>query len=120
MDSSCSLHEANGALTDRVLDALPHPNVALDRPCPAVKALHRRWSQIPARGRDADLCFFFNESDQAQACQATLVGHGSAQVWDAASGEIISVLDAVTQDAAVRVPLKLEPYESRFIVIGPR
>jgi len=119
-DVSWSLHEATGALTDRVLDALPHPDVTLDRPCPAVKALHRRWSQIPARGQDADLYFFFNESDQAQSCQATLVGRGSAQVWDAASGQIEALPDAVARDAAVRVPLNLAPYESRFVVIGPR
>jgi hypothetical protein len=119
-DTSWALHEPTGAFTDRVLSTLPHPDVALGRPCPAVKALHRRWSQIPVRGQDADLYFFFNESDQAQACQATLAGRGSAQVWDAASGQIEALPGALAQGAAVRVPLNLEAYESRFIVIGPQ
>jgi hypothetical protein len=112
-------HEATGALTDRVLDALPRPDVALDRACPAVKVLHRRWSQIPARGQEADLYFFFNESDQAQSCWATLAGRGSAQVWDAASGTIEALPGAVSQGGTVCLPLNLAVYESRFIVIGP-
>ncbi len=111
-DVNWALHEAAGALTDRVLGALPHPDVSLDPPCPPIKALHRRW-------QDADLYFFFNESDQAQACGATLVGRGPAQVWDAVSGKIEALPGAVPQGEAVRIPLALAAYESRFVVIGP-
>ena len=32
--------------------------------------------------------FFFNESDKAETRMATIAGHGTAQDWDMATGEI--------------------------------
>jgi len=50
---------------------------------------------------------------------ATLAGSGQVQVWDATSGTIHPA-DGVTKAAGgVAVPLTLEPYESKFVDIGP-
>ena len=111
-DLSWAVHEPSGALTPRVLTALPPSDVALDQPCPAVKYLHRRW-------RDADVYFFFNESDQPQARRVTLAGSGQVQSWDANSGGIsLARGAAVMPDGTARLALELEPYATLCIVIG--
>lgn len=102
--------EPSGEVTPRVLDALPRPDVALDRPCPTVKVQHRRWL-------DADLYFLFNEGDQRQACTASLAGTGQVQVWDAATGRIESLARALVENGRAGVSLDLGPRETRFIVI---
>ena len=102
--------EPSGELTPRVLDVLPEPDVLLDRPCPSVKILHRRW-------RDADLYFFFNEGDEAQSLEATLAGSGRAQFWDAGSGHVLAVPCMAAGDGRASVSLTLAPYESRFVVL---
>jgi hypothetical protein len=102
-DVSWAIREPLGELTPRILEALPHPDVALDRPCAAVKALHRRW-------RDADAYFFFNESDEGQSRRATLEGRGQVQVWDAASGRIEPLSGATSKNSSVHLPLDLAPY----------
>jgi hypothetical protein len=99
-------------VTPRVLEALPRPDVALDRPCPALKYMHRSW-------RDADLYFFFNESGEKQSRTALVEGRGRAQLWDAATGRIEALAGAQAVGGSLPVPLTFEPYESKFIVIGP-
>ena len=111
-DLSWAVREPSGTLTPRVLAALPPPDVALDQPCPAVKYLHRRW-------RDADVYFFFNESDQPQARQVTLAGGGRVESWDANSGGISLARDPENlSDGTVRLPLELAPYATLCIVVG--
>ena len=110
-DLGWAVFEPAGALTERVLAALPAPDVALDQPAPSVKYVHRRW-------RDADAYFFFNESAQAQSRKATLAGSGQVQVWDAATGQISALRGVAAEKNAVHVPLELGPYESKFIVAG--
>ncbi|MDZ7261683.1 MAG: glycosyl hydrolase [candidate division KSB1 bacterium] len=110
MDLSWAIREPSGELTPRVIEALPEPDVKLSQPCPSVKYLHRRW-------RDAELYFFFNESSEKQECEATLLGSGQVQIWDAMSGIIKPVPGASPENGAVRLPLVLEPYETKFIVI---
>jgi hypothetical protein len=110
-DVGWAIREPLGELTPRILEALPHPDVALDRPCAPVKALHRRW-------RDADVYFFFNESEEGQSRQAVLAGRGQAQVWDAASGRIELLPSVASENGFVRLPLDLAPYETRFIIVG--
>ena len=107
-----ALREPSGELTPRVMKALPPPDVVLDQPAAAVKYLHRRW-------RDADLYFFFNESTEKQSHQAVLTGSGRAQVWDAATGRIETLAGAAAEKGVMRLPLTLEPYETKFIIIGP-
>jgi hypothetical protein len=91
--------------------ALPRSDVTLDRPCPSVKVLHRRWC-------DADLFFFFNEAEEAHSFQATLIASGSVQVWNAETGEIETLPDLALGTDATRVSLTLSPYESSFVLIG--
>jgi hypothetical protein len=111
-DLSWATLEPSGQVTPRVLEALPRPDVALDRPCPALKYMHRSW-------RDADLYFFFNESGEKQSRTALVEGRGRAQLWDAATGRIEALAGAQAVGGSLPVPLTFEPYESKFIVIGP-
>jgi hypothetical protein len=111
-DLSWAVREPSGEVTPRVLEALPPPDVALDRPCPALKYLHRSW-------RDAGLYFFFNESGEKQSRTALVEGRGRAQLWDAATGRIEALVGAPAVGGSLPVPLTFEPYESKFIVIGP-
>jgi hypothetical protein len=110
-DLSWALREPSGKLTGAVLAALPRPDVAFEQPCPAIKYCHRRW-------RDADVYFFFNESDAEQSQQVTLTGAGKAQVWDAFSGEVKSVSETSARNGAMQMPLVLKPYETRTVVVG--
>jgi hypothetical protein len=110
--SFATLIEPGGNITARVVAALPKPDVALDSPCPSLKYTHRTW-------RDADLYFFFNESDQKQSRTAEVAGQGQAQVWDAGTGQIHLMTSAAAGKDSVRVPLVLEPYEAKIVVIGP-
>lgn len=107
-----AVREPSGELSELVLKALPPPDVTFDQPCPPVKYLHRNW-------RDAELYFFFNESDQPQTRQAVLAGGGAVQVWDADAGGT-SILEgaAASGNGTVRLPLELARYGTKFIVIG--
>jgi hypothetical protein len=105
-----TLVEPTPNITDRVVAALPPPDLKLDTACPPVKYIHRSY-------KDGEVYFFFNESNATQTRTATLTGSGQAEIWDATSGKIQS-LDGVTAGAGnVTVPLSLAAYESRFIVL---
>jgi hypothetical protein len=65
------------------------------------------------------LYFFFNESPQAQSCQAALSGHGQVQIWDAESGSIEALDGAIIKENEASVPLDLQPYEAKFVVLHP-
>jgi hypothetical protein len=110
-DLSFAPHEASGNITPAVVAALPTPDFVLDQPCPEIRYNHRAWS-------DADLYFIFNQSDQEQKETALLAGRGRAQVWDLSTGTIHPMFDAKAQGARIRLPLILEPYEARVIIIG--
>jgi hypothetical protein len=73
---------------------------------------HRAW-------RDADMYLFFNESNKEESRVATIAGRGQAQVWDLGTGEIRPIAGATAASDSVTVPLLLEPYETRVIVVGP-
>jgi hypothetical protein len=111
-DLSFAMHEPTDDLTPAVIADLPKPDFHLDQPCPSIKYTHRAWA-------DADLYFIFNESNVEQTRTATVAGHGRAQVWDLATGQIHPMLDAIAQADTMLLPLVLEPYEARVIVIGP-
>jgi hypothetical protein len=110
--SFATLIEASGDITPRVLAALPPPDVKLDAAFPRLTYTHRVWS-------DADMYFFFNESNKAEARVATIAGRGQAQAWDLATGEIHPLSAASAEGGAVHVPLALGPYEAKVIVVGP-
>ena len=110
--SFATLIEPSGDITPRVIAALPKPDVALDGPWQRLTYTHRSW-------RDAEMYFFFNESDKEESRVATIAGRGQAQAWDLATGEIHPISGATAEGDSVRLPLLLEPYEAKVIVVGP-
>ncbi len=110
--SFATLIEPSGDITPRVLAALPKPDVKLDAEFPRLTYTHRSW-------RDAEMYFFFNESDKAESRTATVAGLGQAQAWDLATGEIHPIASATAEGDAVRFPLALGPYEAKVVVVGP-
>jgi hypothetical protein len=107
-----TLIEPVGDITARVVAALPRPDVALDAAFPRLTYTHRSWS-------DAEMYYFFNESNHAESRVATIAGHGQAQAWDLATGEIHALSGASADGDGVRIPLVLGPYEAKVIVVGP-
>ena len=110
--SFATLIEPSGDITPRVLAALPKPDVKLDAAFQRLTYTHRSW-------RDAEMYFFFNESDKAESRMATIAGRGQAQVWDLGTGEIHAMAAATAESDSVRFPLVLGPYEAKLIVVGP-
>jgi hypothetical protein len=112
-DLSFATLEPKPEITPAVIASLPKPDVRLDAACAFIKYIHRRL-------KDGEIYFFFNESDQAQSRSVTLAGSGQAQIWDPFTGKITTVNSARSARGTVSLPLLLEPYESRFIIIGPK
>jgi hypothetical protein len=110
--SFATLIEPSGEITARVIAALPKPDVALDSPWQRLTYTHRSW-------RDAEMYFFFNESNKAESRMATITGRGQAQAWDLATGEIHPLAAATAEGDSVRFPLALGPYEAKVVVVGP-
>jgi hypothetical protein len=111
-DISWATQESSGQITESVLKALPESDVALSRSCSAIKYLHRRLS-------DADVYFFFNESDEKQSLTAKLrAAKGQAQIWDPTTGSIKPVAGISVENGLVNLPLEMEPYGTKLIVIG--
>ena len=107
-----TLIEPSGNITPRVLAALPKSDVTLDAEFQRLTYTHRRW-------RDADMYFFFNESNQPESRIATVAGRGQAQDWDLGSGEIHPMPATPSEGDYVRLPLVLGPYEAKVVVVGP-
>ena len=110
--SFATLIEPSGDITPAVLAALPKPDVKLDSEFPRLTYTHRKFT-------DGDMYFFFNESDKAESRMATIAGHGTAQDWDLATGEIHPMARATAEGDSVTVPLVLGPYEAKVVVVGP-
>jgi hypothetical protein len=111
--SFATLVESSGDITPAVLAALPKPDVKLDSPFQRLTYTHRAF-------KDGDMYYFFNESDKAETRVATIAGHGKAQAWDLATGEIHPLSGAkLNGPDAVDVPLVLGAYEAKVIVVGP-
>jgi hypothetical protein len=107
-----TLIEPSGDITPRVLAALPKPDAAVDSAFPRLTYTHRAW-------RDGDMYLFFNESDKPETRSATIAGHGQAQDWDLATGQIHPISAATAEGGSVRFPLVLGPYETKLVVVGP-
>jgi hypothetical protein len=108
--SFATLIEPSGNITDRVIAALPTPEVKLDTPCPQIKYIHRNL-------KDGEVYFFFNESNETQTRTATLAATGNAEIWDAATGTIKPLEGVTAATDRVTVLLTLTNYEARFIVL---
>ena len=112
-DLSFATLEPIPEITQKVIAALPKPDVKFDAACAPVKYNHRVL-------KDGEIYFFFNESNQVQSRTATIAGSGQVQIWEAISGKITSFKGAKPGKGTISLPLVLGPYESRFIVIGPK
>src|SRR5271157_4313577 len=110
--SFATLIEPVGDITPAVLAALPKPDVKLDAPFQRLTYTHRTW-------QDADMYYFFNESDRQESRVATIAGHGQAQAWDLGTGEVHPISAAAADGDSVRFPLVLAPYEAKVVVVGP-
>ena len=110
--SFATLIESSGDITPAVIAGLPKPDVKLDSEFPRLTYTHRQWT-------DGDMYYFFNESNKAESRVATIAGHGKAQAWDLATGEIHPMAGAIVVADGVQVPLVLGPYEAKVIVVGP-
>ena len=110
-DLKWAIREPSGDFTAKVINALPPPDVKIDQRITGIKYVHRRW-------KDADIYFFFNESAQRQISQINLAGNGNTQLWDVDSGQIKALTDSVSTKGRISMPLTLEPYQTKFIVIG--
>ena len=94
-----------------MLATLPESDVVLTPAAPAVKYLHRSLA-------DGEIFFFFNETDRELRLKARVRGSGAPEIWDAATGDVTAV-PGWTRDAGyVRIDLELQPYESRFVLLG--
>jgi hypothetical protein len=103
-------------LTADVLSRLPAPDVVLQmgpaNTAPTcVKCLHRRLA-------DADVYFLFNEGAQTLQVVALLSGIGTPQYWDATTGGRLTPAAGSREGSYSRIPLRLEPYESRTVVLA--
>jgi hypothetical protein len=110
-DLSFATLEPTPDITDRVVAALPTPDVKLDTPCDMINYNHRYL-------KDGDVYFFFNESRQTISRTALMAGTGQVQVWDAGDGTIHPLAGVDRANGSVNVPLTLGPQGAMFIVIG--
>lgn len=109
-DVSWIQHEPRVELSRAVLNALPRPDVQLDQPASHLQYVHRHWD-------GAELYFFFNESDRPLTRQVTLTGPQHVEFWNTTTSHITQVSDATVTDGNVKLPLSLEPYGTRFVVL---
>ncbi len=112
-DLGWAVMEPASEVTDKVLAALPEPDVAIDQTVPGLKYNHRRL-------KDGEVYFFFNEGDKAVSVNATVATAGTAtqaQNWDAHSGKIAAVDGAAFATGKTTLPLNLESWASELVVI---
>ena len=96
---------------------LPQQDLILERSLagtsyPAVKYFHRRLA-------DGEVYFLFNENPDALDLSVLLEGAGTPQYWDASTGSRRRPALWSRDGEHVRLPLTLDPYEARTIVLGP-
>lgn len=109
-DLTWAVLESSGELTPDVINALPEPDVKLDKAAAEIKYVHRKLA-------DADLYFFFNESTEQKVRNVTLAGNGQVQEWDAMTGKT-NILDTISsENGLITLSLDLKPYETKFIII---
>jgi hypothetical protein len=114
-DLSWAVLEPAAEVTANVLAALPEPDVVLDQTAPGLKYLHRSL-------KDGEVYFFFNEGDATLNLNATVATTGTAtqaQSWDANTGQIEALSGAAFSHGKVTLPLSLDSWATKLIVIGP-
>lgn len=108
---SWNIDEPSDRLTPYVLEALGASDFAIADPVKSIKYVHRKW-------KDADLYFIFNEGKERLEQKVTLMGKEKIQVWDAMSGKVTEYSGKAIDANHVEVDLILDPWETRFLVIG--
>jgi hypothetical protein len=84
--------------------------IRLDAADTAFRVMRRRW-------KDADVYLFFNEGAQASDHAVTLMSKGRVvEAWDPQTGTITQVRPT-RANGNLAVQLKLQPYETRVIVV---
>lgn len=111
-DLSWAVKEKNVELTDKVMAALPAPDVTLDKPCSVLKVMHKRW-------QDTDVYFLFNEIKEPLTRTMTLMGKGTVQQWVTQTGRIKTIPADASPEGKIQVNLEFKPYEAKLLVIGP-
>lgn len=106
-----NIDEPSDKLTPYVLEALAPSDFTLADPVKSIKYVHRKW-------KNADLYFIFNEGDERFEQKITLTGKGKIQVWDAMNGKVMEYPGKATDANRVEVDLILDPWETRFLVVG--
>lgn len=113
-DISWAVTEPSGEVSPKVLAALPAPDVALDQAATGLKYNHRHL-------KDGDVYFLFNEGETPLSLHATVATTGAAkqaQSWDARTGTIESFPDATFANGHAVLPIELEPWATKLIVIS--
>jgi hypothetical protein len=99
-----------GEVLAAVNAAVIAPVIRLDEEDTALRAMKRRW-------KDADVYLFFNEGAQASDHTVTLLSKGRiAEIWDPQT-TTVTPLQSSRVGKNLAVQLKLQPYETRFIVV---
>ncbi len=89
------------------LSSLPS-DVVLDKPFALLKYLHRKW-------KDADLYFFFNESEESVGRNITLREKGIVEEWDATTGSVKTI--KTTNNSAAQINVQFKPHATKFIIV---
>lgn len=112
---SWAVFEPKERLSAGVLARLPDPDCTVEAAhggaaCPSVKYTHRRLA-------DAEVYFLFHEGKEPLETAATFEGSGSPQCWDAVTGATARIEGWSRRGKHVRIPLRLEPFETKTIVL---
>jgi hypothetical protein len=109
---SSAIIESTGNFTEKVISALPEPDVKLERREPDIKYVHRKLA-------NAELYFFFNEGTRDIIVSTTLSGKGKIEEWDALNGKISIVNSEKAPSSELQtITLNLNAWETKFILIS--
>ena len=103
-------------LSAATLARLPQPDLTVEQVAPA--GLRANLKYVHHRLADGELYFLFNESAQPLDLTVRLQGQGVPQFWNAVTGVRKRAVASV-QEGSVHIPLTLDSYETRTIVLGP-
>jgi hypothetical protein len=113
-DISWATLEPTTEISDKVLAALPAPDVATDQATTWLKYNHRRM-------KDADVYFFFNEGETPLSLKTTVLNTGTArqaQLWDTTTGKTEPWAGATFASGKTTLPLELPAWGTKIVVIG--
>ena len=110
-DPGWAIKEPSGKISPSLIESLPKPDLKLDKQCTEIKYLHRKW-------KDADLYFIFNEGKESQSFNILLEGKGKVQLWNAFTGEIITLQGVVNKNNMIEAPVKFDPWETKFVIMS--